>query len=306
MLKNLASTTFVLFSLIFIFSGCSASYNRSQYIGVLKSYPAYNNADTSKIPNFYYDNSSDSNLIKLRKKYNLGKIAGNGTEISKMINLMHWVHNSLKYDGSSKNPNPRNTFNIIKVCKEKDRGVNCRMLATVLNEVYLAMGFKSRFVTCMPAKVNFQDCHVIDIVYSNTYKKWIYMDPTWDVYFTDNEGNYLSIEGVRERLINNEPLNINKGININFGNFFTGLINLVEGINKSSYLDYMSKNLFRFDCSVKSEFDTETGKDRSYNYIELVPKGYTSNKKIVVDSLKGYNITTYYTNDSEKFWATPK
>ena len=304
MLKYFALTMFVLFSLIFIISGCSASYNRGQYIGILKSYPAYNNADTSNIPNFYYDDSSDRNLIKLRTEFDLEKIAGNGTEISKIINLMSWVHNSIKYDGSSTNPSPRNTFNIFKVCEEENRGVNCRMLATVLNEVYLSMGFKSRFITCMPEKVNFNDCHVINIVYSETYKKWIYMDPSWDTYFTDDKGNYLNIEEVRERLINNEQLNVNKEMNINFGNFFSNLINLFEGNNKNSYLDYMSKNLFRFECPVKSEFNTETAKDGSY--IELVPKGYMADKKIEVDSLKGSNLTTYYTNDPEKFWETPK
>ncbi len=305
MLKYYAFTMLALLSFISI-SGCSASYNRSQYIGILNTYPTYNNADTSNIPKFYYDDSSDSNLIKLRTEFNLDKIAGNGTEITKMINLMNWVHNSFKYDGSSTNPSPKNTFNIYKVCKKENRGINCRMLATVLNEVYLSMGYKSRFITCMPANVNFNDCHVLNIVYSNTYKKWIYMDPTWDTYITDENGNYLSIEEVRKRLINNETLKVNKDINVNFGNMFSGLINFFEGNNKNSYLDYMSKNLFRFECPVKSEFNTESGKERSYSYIELIPKGYMSDKKVEVDCLKGYNLTTYYTKNPQKFWAIPK
>ncbi|MCL5027958.1 MAG: transglutaminase-like domain-containing protein [Bacteroidetes bacterium] len=304
MLKHFALSLFLLFSLLSIFSGCSASYNRSQYIGILKSYPPYNNVDTSDIPVFYYSASSDSNLIRLRNKFNLDKIAGNGTEISKIINLMEWVHNSFRDDGSSQNPNPRNTFNIFKVCQEENRGINCRMYATVLNEVYLSMGFKSRLVTCMPAKVNFNDCHVINIVYSNTYKKWIYMDPTWDVYFTDENGNYLNIQEVRNRLMNNKILHVSNEININLDNYFYRLLNIFGESTTNYYLDYMSKNLFRFSCPTRSEFNEETNKDRSY--IELVPKGYMVNKTTKVDSLKGYNLTTYFISSSKLFWETPK
>lgn len=47
----------------------------------------------------------------------------------------------------------------------------------------LAMGFKSRFVTCMPKKHDDYDCHVINAVWSETLDKWIWMDPSvnaWD------------------------------------------------------------------------------------------------------------------------------
>lgn len=59
-------------------------------------------------------------------------------------------------------------------------------MAQMLNECYLAMGFKSRFITCMP-KVMINDCHVINAVYSNTLNKWLWMDPTFNAYVTDEK-----------------------------------------------------------------------------------------------------------------------
>ena len=70
----------------------------------------------------------------------------------------------------------------------------------VLNEMYLAMGFKSRYVTCMPSDPNDNDCHVINIVYSETLNKWLWVDPSFGIYVTDENNNMLGIAETRERL----------------------------------------------------------------------------------------------------------
>lgn len=41
---------------------------------------------------FKYSSASDSNLILIRKKYNLDSVAGKGTETEQIINLILWVH----------------------------------------------------------------------------------------------------------------------------------------------------------------------------------------------------------------------
>jgi hypothetical protein len=66
------------------------------------------------------------------------------------------------------------------VNKLKTQGIGYRILATVLNDVYLAMGFKSRHITCMSADSDDEDCHVVNIVYSNMLNKWLYVDATWE------------------------------------------------------------------------------------------------------------------------------
>ncbi len=284
--------------MLIIFIGCATTYNRSHYLELLRSYYEYEYEPIENLPEFTYMDSSDGNLVKLRETFKLEEVAGYGDEMSRIINLMKWVHNIVRHSGRSMNPSPKNTFNIIKVCQEKNRGVNCRMMATILNEVYLSMGFKSRFITCMPEKKNFKDCHVINMVYSTTLDKWIYMDPTFEAYFTDENGNHLSIQEVRENFMREKPLIVNDEINWNG-----------EKLDKEEYISYMSKNLFRLECSISSKFNCESTKE--INYIELIPKGYISKERLITKlklallSLYGYKIVTYYTSNPDFFWERP-
>lgn len=159
------------------------------------------------------------------------------------------------------------------------------MMAQVLNECYLAMGFKSRFVTCMPRKM-VNDCHVINVVYSATLDKWVWVDPTFDAYVVDENGVMLSIQEVRERMRDGRPYFLNEDANWNNESPQT----------QKHYLDtYMAKNLYYLVCSDRSEFDTETWREgKQLYYIALIPEGYDCDQE--------YHFMT--TND-EWFWASP-
>ena len=116
------------------------------------------------------------------------------------------------------------------------------MMAQMLTEVYLAMGFKARFVTCLPRYL-IGDCHVITTVYSRTLNKWIWVDPTYDAYITDENGTMLSISEVRSRLRNDQELYLNDYANWNHQSKQT----------KEYYLYYyMAKNLYYLECMEES------------------------------------------------------
>lgn len=215
---------------------------------------------------FTYLNASDSNLVNIRQHFNLDSIAGEGDEISQLKNLMTWVHNRVKHDGSSSNPTQKNAIDLIEVCDIQNRGINCRMMATILNECYLAMGFKSRFITCMP-KDYVYDCHVINAVYSKMLDKWLWMDPTFNAYVSDEDGNLLGIAEVRERLRAGEPLILNEDANWNNQNKQT----------KEYYLDsYMAKNLYWLSSPLNSGYNIETNRTTG-GFINLYPVGYVPN-----------------------------
>jgi hypothetical protein len=252
------------------------------YLDKLKEYPLYNNAETVNYV-FSYMDSSNVNLKNLKHKYKLDSIAGSGDELSRIFNLMLWVNNNLRHDGNSQNPYPMNADNIIETCRNGNKAVNCRMLATVLNEIYLATGFKSRFVTCKPYEHEFSDCHVVTIVYSNSQKKWIMMDPSFAGFFKDGNNVYLNLMEVRERLINNETLMISDYLNHNRGKY-----------TKQYYKTYMAKNLFRFECGVKSEYNYESQPANYKKYIELVPLNYETD-----------NSNNLFTRNSNAFWNVP-
>jgi hypothetical protein len=282
-------------------SACTQIKYQPSRLDMLKKAEKYNYDDTRFIPKFTYQSLNDSNLVRIRRDFKLDSIAGQGSEVFKIINLMHWVHTVVRHDGSSYNPEPSNTENLIKVCREENRGINCRMMATILNECYLAMGIKSRFVTCMPKETEFDDCHVINMVYSNTLEKWIWMDPTFDAYIMNEKGELLGIEEVRERLIQDKPLILNPDANWN----------RKESQTKTYYLEkYMAKNLYRLQTPLVSEYDTETRKNgKEITYVELLPLDgieQEPQKKENENNKTKIKYTYYKTNNPKFFWTKPE
>ena len=270
------------------------------YLEKLKNAEKYNLSDNRFIPKFEYQSMDNPNLIRVRNDLKLDSIAGNGNEVSKILNLLHWVHNIIRHDGSSNNPTLKNAIDLIKVCKTENRGVNCRMMATILNECYLSMGIKSRYITCMPKETEFDDCHVINMVYSNDLKKWIWIDPTFDAYVMNEKGELLGLGEVRERLINGKTLILNPDANWNKKNSKT----------KEYYLEtYMAKNLYRLETPLVSEYDTETWKSgKEITYVELLPLDgieQTPQKKEETNFKTGVKFIHYKTNNPNLFWIEP-
>jgi hypothetical protein len=223
-----------------------------------------------------------------------------GSEVSKILNLLHWIHNLIPHDGSHENPIIKNAMSMVSVCKKDNRGLNCRGLATVLNECYLSLGIKSRFITCMPKDSMFNDCHVINMVYSKDLKKWLWIDPTNDAYVMNEKGELLSIQEVRERLITNKPLLLNPDANWN---------HKATTIKEEYLYHYMAKNLYRMECPVNSEYNAETQTDvKKISYIELLPLdaySQTPNKSEQTSLKTGTIFTRYKTNNPSLFWTTP-
>jgi hypothetical protein len=173
------------------------------------------------------------------------------------------------------------------------------MMATMLNECYLSLGIKSRFVTCMPEETNFDDCHVINMVFSNDLQKWIWIDPTFDAYVTDENDNLLGLEEVRERLIHDKPLKLNPDANWNGE----------QPQIKEHYLDqYMAKNLYRMQTMVDSKYDAETDNIGTQRiYVELLPlDGIEQEPQKAEYKHNGEIPVIYYkTNNPKLFWAKP-
>ena len=269
------------------------------YLSILKRANAYNLSDKRTIPEFTYQASDNPNLVELRKGFNLDSIAGQGTDVLKILNLMHWVHDLVPHDGMNGNPEMKNAMSMLEVCKKESRGLNCRGLALVLNECYLSLGIKSRVVTCLPKdslKVD-QDCHVINSVYSESLKKWIWIDPTFDAYVMNEKGELLSIEEVRERLISDKTLILNPDANWNNKSTQT----------KEDYLEnYMAKNLYILECLSTSEYNMETSAEgKTFKYIKLLPLDYfeqTPDKTEEKGEKSNSLWITYKTNNPILFW----
>ena len=259
---------------------------------ILQNSSAYIKDDNDSLPQFVYQDSGDYRLLNVRKFFDLDSVAGDGDEISKILNILHFVHKVIRHDGGNFALCEFDAIDIYNYHKSTGKGVNCRHLAIALNEMYLSMGIPSRYVTCMPYDEKDQDCHVINSVWSSQYQKWIWIDPTFEAYVKDENGNFLSIPEVRERLIDGRPLFLNEDANWNYENKQT----------KEYYLEgYMAKNLYWFDCVTNYCFNPES----RYRYVK--------NKHVVLTPSTYEAPSTYenscdwavITHDADYFWQAP-
>ena len=257
-------------------------------LSVLKSAAPYSHEDTDSLPRFSYQSAEDMRLKNVKEFFSLDEVAGEGDEISKILNLLRFVHDSIRHDGGNYALCEFDAIDIYNYHKSTGKGVNCRHLAITLNEMYLSLGIPSRYVTCMPKDPNDQDCHVINVVWSSQLKKWIWVDPTFYAFVTDENGTLLGIAEVRERLIDGRPLVLNEDANWNHESQQT----------KEHYLEnYMAKNLYYIECVTENCFNPESRyRDTGSSYVKLVPS----------DDKEESSERMVFTHDADYFWQAPE
>lgn len=259
------------------------------YIDTLRTGKTFDVLQQREIPTFTYQSSDAPELQTLRRKYNLDSVAGTGDEVMRILNVLHWVHNHIRHNGSAGLPKKeRNAETIEKFAKKK--GVNCRGLALFANECYLALGFRSRVVTCLPRNY-YDDCHVINEVYSVQLGKWLWIDPTNEAYVMDENQQLLSVFEVRERIIQDQPIVLNEGANWN---------NQYK-VSKEYYLDeYMAKNLFYLSYILHSTYGTDSRTSgKTIEFLRLIPMEVEQGETVKSNTFNNITIREYFTNNPQ-------
>jgi len=302
-MKTALQSIFIVLSLSVFFACSSKSpsepdevdfpfqYDRNfDYLAVLKASPGYAYEYTNDLPAFTYQDSSDENLNQIRNRYNLDAVAGDGDEWSRIINLLKWVHRTIRHDGNSPSPDPENALNILDYCEETGRGVNCVAMAIVLNEVYLSMGWQSRVIHGNAKYYMYTEWHAFNIVYSKTLDKWVYVDPTFLGYYTDDDGMVMSVAEIRDNLRRDIPLHLDEDADYNG-----------SPLSQTDNLHYLSKNFYRFACVVNSSF----GGNCVFHIDDAV------NQTLIYldpanDAFKGLDgVVKYNTSNPSYFWSGP-
>lgn len=260
----------------------------TDYLYILQNAPEYTRTQPAdSLPRIVYAQADEPDLKRVRDYFRLDSVAVAGDELATIKRILTYIHDKIRHDGQNGNPTGGyNSINFAEACKDGSRGLNCRGLATVLNECYLSMGIPSRVITCMP-KTYINDCHVINAVYSSTLGKWLCIDPTNNAWVTDDQGNLLSIQEVRARLRSGQPVRVNEEANWN---------NERKTTTEAYLYEYMAKNLFYLESWTRYGFNTESDRENPINYIFLQPTGCDSDQR---------NPRNLSVNDDRYFWQAP-
>lgn len=264
-------------------------------VSLLRQYSTYGHMKPPHEISFKYKSPSDSNLAKLRAAYRLDEVAGSGDEFSRIKNLMHWVHARLRYNGmvNLPNPDPFTAVNILSVAEKEKRPFHCGILASVLNDVYLSMGFKSRQLSCLPFDKQDGDSHSVVMVWSNDLRQWLLMDPTFEVYFTSTTGTPLGPAQIRAAMAKGDSILVADSINWNG-----------QPRSKIEHYNYMAKNLFRLLCGARwSTMKNSKGRPA---HVYLIPAGYDAGTVGTVDTTSSEGLIEYYTDNADWFFGSPR
>jgi len=143
---------------------------------------------------------------ELKNLFPLDEIAGNGGTLGKAINIMNWITSKTDYNGASElgMVPPVDVINY-SFGKGFDGSINCVNKAMLLSDCLLSIGIYS-----LPVWINnriddkdneyygYGACHVVAHVFIDELNKWVMLDPSFNSYLTDINGNILNLLEIAE------------------------------------------------------------------------------------------------------------
>lgn len=228
------------------------------YSGILFHHQQFEAGDASEI---IYELDCPE-FSRLRTRYDLDRIAGEGSDFCRGKRLLHYLAPRLTHSPWYDNHIPCNALCLLEYSLDNpEHGINCLNKAKILVECCLALGIFARRVRIMPFSPYDFDNHVVTEIYDRELEKWIMLDPSTDGYFIDEAKTPLSLLEMRSKFAKAEFIT------------FVPSTDPLKNIQKlrGKYLQsntYICKNLFYFQVE---QFSTFGEKDR---YLHIVPIGF--------------------------------
>lgn len=245
-----------------------------QHIEILKENNSYNEKPISI--HFDYELNNKNVLDYLNE---VGIKTQNNNDLATIESLLNKFCSKIHQDGVNYTlSDGYGTINQLKFALEQNSFTNCRGMAIIFSGILRAYGFKSSYITCMPYDTEDLEAHVVCEVYVEELKKFIFIDPSTQVYFI-KDGVILNLLELRKCIENNESVSFYKVSSDND-----------ETFDLISYLGYLSKNIFYF---IKCIDNCEDKESNGENLFCFIPEEYAD---VVNDKYKyiSSNINEYY------------
>lgn len=231
-------------------------------------------SSNKKIPYQYNIDSIYCNKIYDRLPVIKEILLNNNTDFDKMTKIMFLIHHIYKHRGQLQNPIKRDCLSIMKFAEKNNNSLNCRCLAILLCEILLSMGMKAHYIICSQSEIKYLDSHVVTVCYDRNMRKWIMLDPCYNLYVKDINDVPISLEELKTSIINSKFIKANN-----------------EACHQGAKLDFKSyikaniKKLYKFETVINTYFGMDN--NLSKNNIVLVPNetnyselNCTSNNKV--------------------------
>ena len=246
-------------------TGCKP---KTDYYAMLAEYSDFNCEGAQDV--VFSIDLIDPRLAQLEETWGLRAIAGTGDSLSQALNLMHWLRTHTHKVTGGRFKENLNAAEILEYAYDnKKDGLNCKLYSIAFGEMLMALGFDVKVLFCYPA-VYKNDNHVVVRVYLWEEARWVMLDPSFDLYVTDEAGRILDAPELRQGLAGRADLRLNEG-----------------HAYRGNYFDYMAKDMFYFECRNQMEFG---GHNQAGGWVYLLTAGSSVNSEDVI-------IATY-----DSFW----
>ncbi len=153
---------------------------------------------------FYHESSDEPRVDQLLREFDFSSHVSAGlTEFQEMALLKNWVYTRIPYDLNFADSELRDSIRILRRAGRKEAFI-CTSISTVFVQTAVSMGWTSRQVIL---KKRVGDEHAGNDIWSNQYRKWVYMDPTWNIHM-EHRGVPLSIDEIRREWLGNNGRDI--------------------------------------------------------------------------------------------------
>lgn len=298
---KLIKNIFIILSL-FVLVSCSNPYwgnyierNEKKNLSTLKQYSSYSQEEKNFCVKTVIDPVRAEEIISFFSDKGLPSewLDSSVDTWTRSVAVATWVAKTVKHSNPNPYPKDRNCIDLYKWNLENPKGFNCRMHSIMLNELLLAAGIESRFVTCLPEDTDDPDCHVVNIVWLPELNKWAMIDSDMAEYVTDENGVPLSLQEMRSYLINDKVFQFNalKGF----------------AIDTEYYKAYWTKNIFAFYIHLVNGFSIDFDRDENGKPVLLPGDKYLFlySDKIFLDNFDDNyveNDEKILTCNEEQFW----
>lgn len=238
----------------------------------------------------YEDNQNNIYLNDLRSKYPIDSIASTGnSDLEKIRKISSWVHSLWQHDGWNE-PEKGDALYILEEVK-KGKRFRCVEYGVVTTACLNSIGIKARTLSLKTKDSETRQSgagHVLLEAYLYDLKKWVVIDPQWDIIPHIN-GTPLNAVELQSAITNNKDVSIWTSEPITFSSYVAWIY---------PYLYYLSISLDNREYIDKNERYTYNG----YSDLMLVPIG--AKKPTIFQQLYPIN-NCIYTNSIKDFYSNP-
>lgn len=185
-------------------------YDYFEQLCFFADYQPKNEINTSNLDGengiIFGNKESETYLESFRTEYGLDKFVS-GNEVETVCRMARWVFEILlhsKYvEGTIDYVDSKD---MIRKSRDDRIDLNCYCHAYILRDALQSVGIISRLIYCLPISCDYYANHVVVEFFCRCQNRWILVDPTYNVFFTDKDGTLLNIVQFRRKIIDQEDI----------------------------------------------------------------------------------------------------